>query len=335
MLKNKKLLFDFKEEIKNKYGYDEELAETIAMTAESIIDYMGSEYESIILEAISSCKYIIANNFKLDENGKQVGIAENIYDVLKREGMLEHIEGSTVNDGDLKRAGGVYTSVPRISEHEGKFTIDSIDRVIVLPNYFNHNNPASLGTASHETMHLVKAYVKEYEIEGNKLKQRFGLGHGEYSLGVQGGKVIRTLIKETGIGTEEGANTYDELSLIRNTYDSNYEVYGYPYQRSICGYLADGIGLGPIIREAQLTGDIDEVKKLFDTHIDIGFEGFNEKMDETVRLEYERFANIFDEEKYKESLDKLQKLFETELAPRVRSFEASLKPEMSEQHVIG
>lgn len=329
MLKNNKLLFDFKEEIKTKYNYDEELAQTIAMTAESLIDYFGNEYENIILEAIKSCKYIIAKPMRQDEHKNWLP-SETIYDVMKREGKLEYIENATVTDGDFKRANGVYSSRAIVSEENGQFKLDRVDRIIVLPYYFNHENPSSLGTITHETMHLVKAYVNEYKIEGDMLIERGGLSKNTYKLSSKDGKVQKTFVSELGVGFEEGINSYDEQKVIRSSYDENFDVHGYAYQRIVGAFIADSVGLAPNIKNAQLSGDISEIKKIFDENMENGFEAFLMLMDENVKLEYRRFATIMDPDKNKEVLTQLQEQFEKKIVPQVRNFNHNLHPELHE-----
>jgi hypothetical protein len=317
MLKNKKQLCDFKEEIKAKYGYDEGLAETIAMTAESCIDYMGEEYADLIFEAISSCKYVVAVQQK-DKKGNYK--LETIYDVAKREGLIEEDEDSLVNDGDLKRASGAYISKPNLSYSDGEFKIDSVDREIILPYYFDPDGMSSLATISHETKHLIKAFAGEYKIEGNKLHARNGVGGSDYELTESNGKVHKKLVNEIGVGFEEGVNSYDELCLMRECYDSNYEVYGYTSLRITAGYLMDALKLRDMIKFAQLTGNIEELKALFDANMDVGFEGFLKISDKNAELEYRRFATLLDPEASKEALDNLERHFIEEIVPRTKEF---------------
>ncbi len=333
MLNNGKLLYDFKEEIKQKYSYDDDLAETIAMTAESLIDYFGVEYESLILEAISSCKYVIAKKEK-EIDGKLSPVFENVYDVLKRENMILDIKGTTISDGDLKRASGVYTSVPKLSFTDGKYNIDKIDRIIVLGSHFNKDNPASLGLIAHETMHMIKSYINEFTIDGDKLVERRGLGKTEYKLTNSNDGINLSLEKETGVGIEEGLNSYDELKLVRTAYDSNYETYGYAYQRVVAGILIDNINLDEYIKKAQLTGNTEELKNIFDENILGGYDEFIRDLDSTVELEYKRFEYILDIEKSKEYLNELDKIFEERLVPKLQSIKKSLENSQEKNYSI-
>jgi hypothetical protein len=325
MFKDKKMLFDFKEEIKNKYGYTEELAEDIALTAESCINYMGQDYTNIILEAINSCKYSMA---KKGYNDDGTYFIENVYDVAKRDNMLDESENDIVSEGDLKRASGVYIYITRLTYQNNEYKIDRVDRSIIIGSSFAPGTANYYSALAHETMHLIKAYSREHTIENNQLRTRFGLGYADYNLSQKDGKVVKTKTKEIGVGIEEGINTYDELCLMRQFYDSNYEVYGYANLRIVGGFLMDNIGLAPQIRLAQVTGNTDEIRNIIDANMGIGYEEYLKRLDESVALEYERFAEILDPEKCDEVLGRLNKHFEEQIAPATRELRSRINHEM-------
>lgn len=322
----KKPLNDLKNELIGKYGYESDFAETIAIMTDSIVNYYGEEYENLITDAIMSCKYIIA--------GTEENKYENIYDVLKRENMLDDTIGEDiVTDGDLKRAGGVYQSLPRISYKDGVFSIDRVDRLLVLPYYFNKEHPDSLGILAHETLHLIKAYLRAYSIEGNILHERFGFHNIEYDLSYNDGRIEKRIIKNVGTGFEEGVNTHDEYAVMHESYDDTYESAGYGFQRVTAEYLIFDLDLKSMIDKSALTGDLTELIELFDQIKENAFIDFNNAMDESVRLAYERFKNIFDEKKLKESTEKSRKQFEEGVIPFIRSLEKVLSKEISEENV--
>jgi len=319
MIKNGELLFDFKERIKSKYGYDEEFAQTLSMMAEDIAEYLGPEYENITYQAFESCKFVIAKGMKKGDKKR-----ENVLDVLNKEGMNDPIEGGLVSEDDLKRAGGAYTSVPRISYDGSSYKIDKIDRLIVLPSHFNNENIGTLGVLAHEGMHLVKSFVNEYQIEGDTLIIKSGIITERHRLSQKDGKVKRTFIDEIGVGFEEGINSYDEMALMRTTRDPNYTANGYTNLMLTAGHLIDAIGIGEIIRHAQMTKDETELTKFIDDYTEVGYEEFLRILDQSVRLEYEKFAALFDEERMKIARQKLDDHFNEKIVPQVQNMNKAL-----------
>ena len=81
MFGNRMLLADFKEELMKKFGYSKELANDIAMVAQDLEEQLGTEYLSVILDAIRTTKVVSVDNYK------KSGVRETVLDVLDREGI--------------------------------------------------------------------------------------------------------------------------------------------------------------------------------------------------------------------------------------------------------
>ena len=86
MFPSGKLIDDYKNELMNMYGYGDSLAEDIAMMASSIVDSLGIEYESVVLDAVLKTKV------KTTAGKDKRGIKKTILDVLREEGMTGSLE---------------------------------------------------------------------------------------------------------------------------------------------------------------------------------------------------------------------------------------------------
>lgn len=314
-------LNEYKNRLKSSYGYSEDFAETLALMSESLADYYGDEYSEVVYDAVASCKYVVA---KLRKNQK---IYENVQDVLKREGMINEVKGesSPTKMGDSRQIGGVFTSKPHITHRDGRYEIDHIDRMIVLPHHFNTESYASLATLAHETGRLVREHLNGYYIEGDTMTIKSGLSTRTEKLSVdKDGNVVRTFESEIGVGFDRAATSYDELSLMRKMYDSNYDTPNYAVGREVAGFLADNIGLSSIMREAAMTKNRGELASVFDSHMDIGYEEFLRRFDAMHRLDYER-REALEVDDIKKKSEELEAYFEREVAPVVRAMQGSIR----------
>ena len=79
-------LNDYKDALKEKYGYTEDFAETISIIADDLINHYGEEYKQLIRSAIQSCKYVIRQKTKKG--------METVKDTKKKEKMLDNTNDS-------------------------------------------------------------------------------------------------------------------------------------------------------------------------------------------------------------------------------------------------
>ena len=313
----KKPLNDFKLELIKKYQYEENFAETIAIMADSIVEHYGEEYETLVTDAIMSCKYIIS--------GTKDNKYENAYETLKRENMLDDTKGERLLDPEsLKLTAGIYQSLPRLSHKDGKYNIDGIDRIIILSKNFDLDNQLFIGTMIHETCHLIKSFIKGYELEGNKLYERCGLCETEYDLSIENGKVAKTIVSEKGYGIDEGVNTHDEFSIMRESNNSSYESPGYGKLRATSEYLMYDLDLKSVIDKANLLGDKKELTELMDQTISKGYDGLVDALDGSLKLELTRYKSLLDRKKLKDAIANANKQYNNEVVPLVKELTASL-----------
>ena len=203
--------FDLSElaNILKKNGTNEDLAQSIAVCYESLVNEYGDEYLEIINSAILSCKYVIANNFTLNEKGKKTKIIEKPKDVLTR----LNFDLKFVSKESLEKE-FIYASMPFINNYE----IKSVDRVIVMPYGFNDNSYNYQGMLINALNTLITSYMNEYTIDDNILIRRSGLALYRYDLNTY------KLISEKGIGLQEGLNSSNELKIMRNDFYKDYDL---------------------------------------------------------------------------------------------------------------
>lgn len=203
--------FDLSElsNILEKNGTNKDLAQSIAVCYESLVNEYGDEYLEIINKAIFSCKYVIANNFTLNDKGKKTKIIEKPKDVLTR----LNFDLSFVSKESLEKE-FIYASMPFINNYE----IKSVDRVIVMPYGFNDNSYNYQGMLINALNTLITSYMNEYTIDDNILIRRSGLALYRYDLNTY------KLISEKGIGLQEGLNSSNELKIMRNDFYKDYDL---------------------------------------------------------------------------------------------------------------
>lgn len=230
IMENNIELFDLPYELANKLtseGCDKDLAESISTCYDSLIDEYGEEYKNIIQRALLSCKYVIANDNKLNDKGKKTKIIEDVDYILDKEGIPKDF----VDADDLK-SDFIYASYPHIADKR----ITKIDRIIVLPKYFNSGSYSSIGMLVNALNRLISSYVNEYKILNNKIIKRNGLAKYEYDLDTH------RLITKSGYGLNKGINSYEEMAIIRKYFDED-ETYSLSDKSDnilLAGVLMDG-----------------------------------------------------------------------------------------------
>lgn len=323
MNKNGELLFDFKERIKSKYGYDEEFAETISMAAEDIAYHLGEEFASVVYRAFEECKFVIQKGMKTGDKKR-----ETVLDVIKNEGMYEEIRKDTTTEENLQKATSAYVSVPQMSFDGSTYQIDSINRMIVLPSNFNNDSIGSYQTLIHEGLRLVNSYINEYQIEGDILTIKSGLATETQKLSKDGKNVNRTFVSRTGQGLESGINLYDEMSIVSEARDANHTPTGNDNLRLTAGQLMDGMGLKEIIRTARMTKDDTELRKIVDDYSLGGYEEFIQTLDEEKALEIERSKALLDDEQRQKVEQAIKEHFENKTAPQMQSIKHNIAKEV-------
>lgn len=300
------LLSDYKEKLKKKFEYDEDFAEEIAIMASSLADFYGGAYEDVVYDALLNCKVVKATT---RENSV---IRENVSDVFKRENF-----NSSIKVDILKNLDRGYFMEPSIESENGTFKLVGVNRIIVLPGYFNSSNPESLGILAKACIELVKSSISSYSIKDNVLTTKTGYVTTKEKLENTSYGIIRSYISSKGLTLYNGMNCYDQLCLIREMYDSSYDVHGDDYTRILSGVILENLGIKDELRLYEIAHS-SQLKNVFKEHFGISFDEFLNITDSLSHLEYDRKSSFMDEEKLKLALSKLDSQF-NEIATKMRS----------------
>ncbi len=286
------------ENIINKYNYPEDLASFLRKLYPEFINYFGLDKEPIIYEALLNTEIIIGD----------------VYSTLKKYDMLEK-DTSTVSNADLKRSAGVYQSIPLIEYQNNSFNITNVKRIVVV---YKDNNSFNKGTLIHELGHLIKSYYNEFKIEGDILTTKSGLIENTYHLSLNDGVITKNLIKEESIGLEEGLNSILEEEIAQKIVDPNYKS-GYGLLSDLTKILLTPESLKSAILNTEIMDEKSNIIKLMDeVFIKDSFNRFDNIFDKVYRLTLKRFSEVFDQNKYKLTIEELQKVIADEFNPLIK-----------------
>lgn len=305
----KMTLDDFKQQLISKYHYAEYLAETIAIVADTLIDYHGEDYESIICDAVLSCKFIVAQKSKK-------GLCESVREAAVREGF--NPEGPKLRKADERSIESEYIVEHKIQAIGKQYRIDEINRAVVLNAHFDPNNTASLANLATEMEKLVKGYIKGEQIEGNELQVHNGISTKTYKLSGSEGYATKKLVKSENVALESGMTEYAVLEMMRTYHDDNYDVSGYADPRIVASVLIESFQLRDLLWEAEMTKDLSELKKLFDEYMPNGYNKFVSLLDRSAELNEERMRSVEDPEKAKQLRSAIDSLFTNSIATELR-----------------
>ncbi len=316
MFDNGMFFNDYKNELINRWGYSEDLAMDITMAADSLINEYGTEFTEAILEAVMSCKYVIAK--EIGEHNRR----ETVLDVIKREPAFKDIQDNHA----LKDASTAYLSNPNITYTEGIYRVASADRIIVLPSTYNSNNPDSIEKMIISTDRLIKSHLNGFTIDDDILTTRTGLAEKKEKLSVANGTISKTLESETGLGLEEGLTNYTALRIMRKEYCADFDVQTDTI-RDIAGVLVDSLALGKIIREAEMTKDSSTLRAYMDKYKADGYDTLMRDLDQLLKLERERKKALTNEQKAKMLQSEIENYFTNSIAPKVSEMSNNMRLE--------
>lgn len=314
---SRELLSDYKDRLMERHGYDEGFAQDLAVMADSIIDYYGPAYKDTVEEAILSTKYIISKRLKNSI------IYERPDSIIKRELT------DCITDKKEPINGPIGASAPSISFNGTDFHIDSIERVVALPHYFDSNNPDSMAGITRETLGIIDEYLRGYEIDGENLIIRRGLSEQIEKLSVSlDGKVDRETIDKFGMSLEEGILKYDTLSIIRESYDPTYDSSQETASRLIAGFISDGLELRDVLREGRITKNIELLREALASRFGTDLDELSRRMDYLSNLEKSKLNNLYDACRAKQLDETIDRYFEKSVAPAFLSPQADLEAEI-------
>lgn len=322
------LLVDFKDSLIDKFGYEEGLAQDITIMAESIIDHLGVEYESVVLDAVANTKVILANGYN------KTGIRETIGDILEREDMETDIVGEDRGTlSTLRNLEGIYKEKPHIIYKDGTYKIEDVKKVAVINSEYIPESPYFLGKLAGELLKSVNSHLVSYKIEDDSLIIRSGLHSRTEKLSFENGNVKRELVSERGYGLEEGITKYDQMALMRKSYYDDYDLSNNNMSTLISGTLIDGLKLKEAIHTSQITKDYDPLRELIDNHCSLGYDGLIDTLDNLSRLEKNK-NGLVNSNELTNAQEALDEYFQREVVPVLQEMRLNMKLGVDE-NVIG
>ena len=293
------------EKIVQKHGYDIVFSSFLKDVYYELVKYFKNE--EIVFEALFNTKIVSV---------------ENVYDYMKDNDLLEDYD-TLVTNSDMKRSSGVCQSIPEIiyNPQTNTYNIVNVKRSVAVVN-LDLSRTHSKATLIHELCHLIKSYYNEYTIEGNILISHSGLIESHYELSFDGTKVTKKLIKEIGVGLEEGLTSVDEEEITRSIVDSEYTASGYGVVNSVARNLLQIPDIRDIIINAQIYHDKSEI------YDKLGIEDYiilEELANKLYELNLEMFSQAFEPEKMTETAERIKEILRTEYAPLKSKMESNFK----------
>ncbi len=307
---SKKDLFEYKNSLKENFGYSEDMAQNLTIMAESL----STIYGNLAYDAVSSCKFVQA------KRSTKAPIA-TVETVLRDEGVLSEVKGAEEDYKDLRTAVAKFQASPIITKSENGYAIQGVNKVIGLSASFNWDSPDSLGHIAAEIDRLINSN-NGYTIDKNNLTIQEGLMRRTET--ISGTKTItRTLTSTSGIGLETGINYYTAQKIISSEYGMEYTPTSFMDERLIAGFTLDHLGLEDTIREARITKDTSGLAETFNSTYQGGYSQFLNDLDNLYNLEVERNKNIGNTEAQTRLNNEMSRAFDN-IATKTREMENSL-----------
>ena len=296
--------------------FPKEYADLFELVSPIIIDYLGKENESVVLQTLEKIE-IEATDQEKDKR---------LFDVIDGHRPDNYVcnSGSMVNPKLVNMASGVYQAWPVIEEKDGRLSLED-ERMImgVKPLKYSFNG---IATYVHEFLHAVKSSNDQFSIIDDKdgkqyLRERCGLIYSLYDLNQREDGVIESsLVREMNTGIEEGINTVDEYAIMNqllgipldqlpencryivenvpeNERHSDHQIEaGYRFLATSSSMLLDDPKTNKDIREAQLYGKYMSMQRNFNELIgepQNNWQALSHNMDVVAEKMYELYQNLF------------------------------------------
>lgn len=287
---------DYINEIAIKKGYSKSLCEALEKIVPACIMWLGEEYKDLVLEVVGNTTIYTCSE------------GENIYDALKKVDNIEN-EG-IVKEEELKAASGVCSNIPQLSYKDGEFNLDRVERYIMLKRS-DFSSESDLRTFAHEFLHALKSYKNAEYIKDDIFYSRSGFIESFYKLSVnESGNITKELIKESGVGMEEGANGLDEAEVMRIITGNKRTLEGYKVLSIIAEETDNLLGLKEARVKSELLGDISSYKEKFNgNNSEDIFTSLILQEDGLVELTYSLYKNMGNEQESKEIGIKMKESF--------------------------
>lgn len=275
----------FVDDISIKYNYDDRTIKALKKIIPAMIDYYGSEYEDIIIDAIGDTEIIHCNSY------------QTVLMVLEKYNMLNNIDNGVA---ELKNSDGVYASLPSVYYDDvfNSFKIKNIRRKVVVSHTFNFDSPKGLEVLTLQLCKLIKSYVSEYEIDGNNIIRKNGIcvSKSKIILGNKGNISFLPLEKNNE-ALEMGMNINDTESIVSLILKDNYKCYSYDSISTVAMILKKKFKYLKELNEAEILKNYDFLTEKF---LDLSL-----LIDECYQLEEEMIVYSLTRDKKDELKDRL------------------------------
>ncbi|MDD2505445.1 MAG: hypothetical protein PHF21_04175 [Bacilli bacterium] len=264
----------------DKYNYEEKTHKILKEIYNALVNYYGAIYKEIIYDALLNTEIVI-------KTGGTV-----IYDELNKRGYLNPSnQKNIVKNEDLKRANGVYFTDYDVFYKDEKYFLGDRRSIIIINDFNNHE--ALISSLIHEIGHLIKSYNQEAVIKEDRLYLRSGLIESVYKLNNEGLIVNKELIKETGVGLEEGLNALDEENIMKLYFEPDYKVKGYQSLATLISKFITKFDLQEEVFNSQFYKNKHSLKEKLNPEL---YEKLEYSFDELYQKYLKLFANIFNPE---------------------------------------
>lgn len=293
--------FELKEELVNKYGYGDDVAESIADAYKEVCDYYKDElrkygksdedierYMNAILNEVRTCKFVVSDLKKNDVRS-------------------------------IKLRDGIYESEPIIDD--GQFI--GVEKTITLPNSFS--SPYDRGQVYFRSvMNLSRGALNPYTAYESNIDVRDGFKITSYS------KTGKKLFSK-GEGLEVGTKDYIMYKFTDRNYPEGYEPSKTSHsERIIAGALMDPLHLGGDMIESGITGDTTILDGKLREYGNTSYTELRDKVDYIHDLESQKRAAVAEDAKYREIEDRINKYISLEIAPITKRLSETLSMDMED-----
>ena len=275
----------FVDDISIKYNYDDRTIKALKKIIPAMINYYGSEYENIIINAIGDTEIIHCNSY------------QTVLMVLEKYNMLNNMDNGIA---ELKNADGVYASLPNVYYDDAlnSFKIKNIKRKIVISHTFNFDSPKGLEVLTLQLCKLIKSYVLEYEIIDNNIIRKNGIYNSKSKIILGNkGNISFLPIDKTNEALEMGMNINDTENIVSLILKDNYKCYSYDSISTIAMILKKKFKYLQELNKAEILKKYDCITEKF---LNLSL-----LVDECYRLEEEMIVYSLTRDKKDELKEKL------------------------------
>ncbi len=335
MFGNRMLLADFKEELMKKFGYSKELANDIAMVAQDLEEQLGTEYLSVILDAIRTTKVVSVDNYK------KSGVRETVLDVLDREGIALSNVVTHQSGKDVRNLEGICAVEPTIIKTSDGFELahdeqgkTMVRKLAVINMQYVPGGVSFLAELTREFTTVITSHLNAHSIEGDTLITRCGLSVSVDKLSQNGDSIERKNVACRGYGLEEGLRGYNKLAVTRECHDDKFDLQSHSLSVLAAGVISDMLKLKDIIFAAQVTKDESELRRVIDEHYSGGYDTFLDNLDVLYDLEKKcTELSTGDRQAAMDAMDDLENYYRDTVTSMLREVRISMKIGLTDEEM--